>query len=132
MSKRMLSMSVAALLAAGAAFADAASTAASAALLYGALAIRKAAGTEAVPVWYREWGWSYGPAYVEDEEMEPRYYRRYYYYDAYDRDPAFAPPRYRPPAYHDIDADYCASRYRSWDPETGTFLGYDGYRHPCR
>lgn len=27
---------------------------------------------------------------------------------------------------------YCASKYRSYDPRTGTFLGYDGRRHPCR
>lgn len=27
---------------------------------------------------------------------------------------------------------YCASKYRSYDARTGTFLGYDGYRHPCR
>jgi hypothetical protein len=28
-------------------------------------------------------------------------------------------------------AAYCAQRYRSYDPATGTFLGYDGVRHPC-
>jgi hypothetical protein len=27
---------------------------------------------------------------------------------------------------------YCASRYRSYDPASGTFLGYDGRRHVCR
>lgn len=27
---------------------------------------------------------------------------------------------------------YCASRYRSFDPRSGTYLGYDGYRHYCR
>jgi anti-sigma factor RsiW len=26
---------------------------------------------------------------------------------------------------------YCAQRYRSYDPRSGTYLGYDGYRHPC-
>jgi hypothetical protein len=26
---------------------------------------------------------------------------------------------------------YCAQRYRSYDPYSGTYLGYDGYRHPC-
>ena len=26
----------------------------------------------------------------------------------------------------------CAGRYRSYDPASGTFLGYDGARHPCR
>ncbi len=26
---------------------------------------------------------------------------------------------------------YCEQRYRSYDPSSGTFLGYDGMRHPC-
>ena len=26
----------------------------------------------------------------------------------------------------------CESTYRSYDPRTDTFLGYDGHRHPCR
>lgn len=26
---------------------------------------------------------------------------------------------------------YCAQRFRSYDPRSGTYLGYDGYRHPC-
>jgi BA14K-like protein len=29
------------------------------------------------------------------------------------------------------DASYCAQRYRSYDPASGTYLGYDGMRHPC-
>jgi hypothetical protein len=29
------------------------------------------------------------------------------------------------------DPSYCAQRYRSWDPASGTYLGYDGLRHPC-
>jgi hypothetical protein len=30
------------------------------------------------------------------------------------------------------DASYCAQRYRSYDPRSGTFMGYDGRRHPCQ
>jgi hypothetical protein len=30
------------------------------------------------------------------------------------------------------DASYCAQRYRSYDPLSGTYLGYDGLRHPCQ
>ena len=26
----------------------------------------------------------------------------------------------------------CSARYRSFDPVSGTYLGYDGLRHPCR
>ena len=29
------------------------------------------------------------------------------------------------------DDGYCAQRYRSYDPGSGTYLGYDGLRHPC-
>ena len=29
------------------------------------------------------------------------------------------------------DASYCAQRYRSYDPASGTYLGHDGQRHPC-
>jgi len=29
------------------------------------------------------------------------------------------------------NASYCAQRYRSYDPASGTYLGYDGLRHPC-
>ena len=27
---------------------------------------------------------------------------------------------------------YCSSKYRSFDPASGTYLGYDGLRHPCQ
>ena len=27
---------------------------------------------------------------------------------------------------------YCRAKYRSFDPRSGTFLGYDGRRHFCR
>lgn len=27
---------------------------------------------------------------------------------------------------------YCSAKYRSFDPATGTYLGYDGLRHPCQ
>jgi hypothetical protein len=29
------------------------------------------------------------------------------------------------------NAAYCAQRFRSYDPASGTYLGLDGYRHPC-
>jgi hypothetical protein len=29
------------------------------------------------------------------------------------------------------NAAYCAQRFRSYDPASGTYLGTDGYRHPC-
>src|ERR1700724_1836742 len=29
------------------------------------------------------------------------------------------------------DPSYCAQRYKSYDPMSGTYLGRDGLRHPC-
>lgn len=26
---------------------------------------------------------------------------------------------------------YCSQRFKSYDPRSGTYLGYDGDRHPC-
>lgn len=26
---------------------------------------------------------------------------------------------------------YCSQRYKSYDPSSGTYMGYDGIRHPC-
>lgn len=43
-------------------------------------------------------------------------------------------PYYYPatPGYYGGDAvRYCMQRFRSYDPGSGTYLGYDGYRHPC-
>jgi hypothetical protein len=30
------------------------------------------------------------------------------------------------------NASYCAQRFRSYDPTSGTFMGYDGRRHLCQ
>lgn len=27
---------------------------------------------------------------------------------------------------------YCSNKYKSFDPASGTYLGYDGQRHPCQ
>lgn len=86
------------------------------------------------PVQYRTWG--YDP-----------YWNRGYYGDGYyDEGPAEAviggigaavgavgdaiagPPGYYPGGY---GPDECAARFRSYDPVSGTYLGYDGLRHPC-
>jgi hypothetical protein len=37
-----------------------------------------------------------------------------------------------PVAYNEGDpVAYCEQTYRSYDPASGTYLGYDGFRHPC-
>ena len=47
--------------------------------------------------------------------------------------PYYAPGYYyaSPPVVYGDPVAYCMRRYRSYDPASGTYLGYDGYRHPC-
>jgi hypothetical protein len=52
--------------------------------------------------------------------------------------PAYGPPPgsyYAPPPRGYMQTNdaisYCMQRYRSYDPASQTFLGNDGYRHPC-
>ena len=44
-----------------------------------------------------------------------------------------AQPRYAPaPAYYGNRHAYCSQKYRSYNPRTGTYTGYDGRQHYCR
>jgi hypothetical protein len=56
------------------------------------------------------------------------YYPDYYYDDTYYDDGGYYDGGYA--AGGDAYAQ-CAARYQSFDPASGTFLGYDGERHPC-
>ena len=51
-----------------------------------------------------------------------------YYYG-----PGYYPPGYYgpPPPPPGDPVSYCMSRFKSYDPGSGTYLGYDGLRHPC-
>ncbi len=42
-----------------------------------------------------------------------------------------APVTYRPAPWTPAWYAYCAEKYRSFDPRSGTFMGYDGHRHMC-
>lgn len=48
----------------------------------------------------------------------------YYYGPGYYYEPAPAPV-------YDDSVTYCMNRFKSYDPASGTYLGYDGLRHPC-
>lgn len=50
-----------------------------------------------------------------------------YYWGYYDEPDTYAEPA---PAAGD-DVQYCMSRFKSYDPSSGTYMGYDGIRHPC-
>jgi hypothetical protein len=48
--------------------------------------------------------------------------------------PYYYGPVYGPGPYYYGPGDpvaYCMSRFRSYDPVSGTYMGYDGLRHPC-
>lgn len=71
--------------------------------------------------------------------FSPGYYNPYYsddyaYYDSYPYNDTYAyyggDETYVSPTVG-VDASYCARRYRSYDPASGTYLGFDGIRHPC-
>ncbi len=77
-----------------------------------------------------DYGYGYGPDYYgTDYAYGPDYYGDSY---AYDVGPTVAfeqPVPVEGPVV--ADASYCAQRYRSYDPASGTYLGFDGFRHPC-
>jgi hypothetical protein len=80
--------------------------------------------------WY---GYDYSPGYY-GYGYDPGYYS-YGYDPGYSYgDPGYsygyAPGGYVAPA-PGGDVAYCEQRFRSYDPASGTYLGYDGLRHPC-
>jgi hypothetical protein len=111
------------------------------------LALKNAAPAPVESVrWGHGWGWGGGfaaGALLGGALLAPRYYAPgpYYYapgpYSApgpyyaapgsYYSDPG---PGYADPAGED-PVGYCVARFRSYDPHSGTYLGYDGLRHPC-
>ena len=140
MMKFVPTLAAAAVLAASAAF----TAPASAAPLSGAPTIKNAAPSAVTTVQWRGrggrggfrggWrgGWrggrSWGPgpffagALLGGALFAPYYYDPYYY--------PYYPRRVYVRPYGD-DVSYCMARFRSYDPASGTYLGYDGRRHPC-
>jgi hypothetical protein len=59
--------------------------------------------------------------------------QRGYYGPGYGYGPGYAygPPAYAPAYSGGDEVGYCMSRFKSYDPGSGTYLGYDGLRHPC-
>ena len=85
------------------------------------------------------WGWGVGAgvaagALIGGALAAPDYYGGYYggpygYYGGYYSDPGYYAEPYAGGG--DGGVEYCMQRYRSYDPNTGTFMGNDGRRHPC-
>ena len=66
-------------------------------------------------------GYYGGPGYYYGDAPAQAYYDDQYYDDS--ATVAAVP--------EGDDAAYCIQRFRSYDPQSGTYLGSDGYRHPC-
>jgi hypothetical protein len=62
----------------------------------------------------------------------PYGYGAYPYGYGYGYGPVYVQPA--PPVVYGAPDDavaYCMQRFRSYDTASGTYLGFDGYRHPC-
>jgi hypothetical protein len=67
--------------------------------------------------------------YGDDYYADNGYYNGYYGDDAYGNyDQSYASMGDESSS---DNSGYCSQRYRSYDPASGTYLGYDGRRHPC-
>ena len=103
-----------------------------AAPIVGPFAITKAVPTTIEPVYWRGRGWGWGApvaggliagALIGGALAAP------YYAPGYPGPAYYGVPAYGPPPGDAIT--YCMRRFRSYDPGSGTYLGNDGYRHPC-
>jgi hypothetical protein len=101
------------------------------------LAAEPATAAGIQPVRWRG-GWGFGAGFVGGAIVGSALARPYYYgYPYYG--PYYAPgpyyygpgPYYYAPGYAGDPVAYCMQRFRSYNPATGTYMGYDGRPHPC-
>ena len=121
--------------------------------------LQNAASAPVETVQWRRWGWVPGVAagaIIGGAIAASRPWYGYGYNNYYDDDYAYSPGySYGPSGYNSYNYDYapqaysyapgysysysaggnddayCSQRFRSYDPASGTYLGYDGLRHPC-
>jgi hypothetical protein len=88
--------------------------------------------------WYARPWWGVGPGYA----VEPGYGYGYAYGDpGYEGDPGYAQgdpdggyggdQGYADGGGGDPHVQWCMNRYRSYDPQSDSFMGYDGQPHRC-
>jgi hypothetical protein len=70
----------------------------------------------------------YGPRYNENYYYVPQYYDGGWRYSDYYSRPYYSYPG---SASYDDPIAYCMERFQSYDPRSGTYLGYDGFVHTC-
>jgi hypothetical protein len=100
----------------------------------GGVAVKQAAPDDVETVQWRGRrgrGWGYGAGFATGVIIGGAYGAPYYYPSG----PYYPGPNYySAPAYGAPPGDavaYCMQRFRSYDPGSGTYLGFDGMRHPC-
>ncbi|MGB8607518.1 MAG: BA14K family protein [Bradyrhizobium sp.] len=90
--------------------------------------------------WRGGWGWGAPVAggliagAIIGGALAAPYGPGYYPGPGYYGGPGYGPPpgvAYRPPPVEGDGVAYCMQRFKSYDPNSGTYLGYDGNRHPC-
>jgi hypothetical protein len=104
-------------------------------------AIRTAVPAAAETVQWRGWGWGLGAGIVAGAIVGSAIASGPYGYGPYyGPGPYYAPPPavygapgpvYGPAPVAGNAVAYCSQRFRSYDPASGTYLGFDGLRHPC-
>lgn len=88
--------------------------------------------------WRRGWGrggWGWGGPLVAGAIIGGALAAPYYYGPGY-YGPGYGPRYYAAPAYDAPPPDdgaeaYCMRKFKSYDPESGTYLGNDKRRHAC-
>jgi len=97
------------------------------------------AASQVVPVkYYKKYGhrrWRYTPRYGHRYRYRRHGYGYYYggwwYARPYWRAPVVPVP-VPAPGYGSRHVRWCLNHYRSYNPRTDRYLGYDGYYHRCR
>lgn len=96
-----------------------------------ATAIKNSTASHVETVRWHHRGWGFGAGLLGGAIIGGALAAPYYYGGP---GPYYGPGYYAgpPPAPYGGDAeDYCLRRFKSYDVRSGTYLGYDGYRHPC-
>ena len=101
-------------------------------MLIGFGVLSRASPAEAYRGWGCGWGCGWGAGLVGfgvgalvGSTIAPRFYGP--------PPPAvYGPAAYGPPAWTPAWYTYCAQRYRSFNPHTGYFIGYDGQPYFCQ
>ena len=84
---------------------------------------------------YPNWRYNshrYGPRYRAYRPGYGYYYGGYWYRRPWWTFTVPVPVPAPAPAYGNAHVQWCLNHYRSYNPRTDMFLGYDGYYHRCR